>query len=122
MNNRIYWKISLTFLGMLIIVGIGYVMITGYVAKQYMQEANQKLYGGIADTATIQLKELIDEEGNVDTLKIKDLMHSLMVINPSIEVYLLDKQGNIITHVAPFKRVKLTEVSLEPVKKLPRYS
>jgi signal transduction histidine kinase len=117
MNNRIYWKISLTFLGMLIIVGIGYVMITGYVAKQYMQEANQKLYGGIADTATIQLKELIDEEGNVDTLKIKDLMHSLMVINPSIEVYLLDKQGNIITHVAPFKRVKLTEVNLKPVKK-----
>jgi signal transduction histidine kinase len=91
-------------------------MITGYIGKQYTQEANQKLYGGIADTTTVQLKELINEDGHVDTLKMQDLMHSLMVINPSIEVYLLDIQGNIITHVAPYKRVKLTSVNLNPIQ------
>ncbi len=107
----------MTFLVMLVILGFGYAMITSYVASQYMEEANQKLYGSIADTATVQLKELIDEAGNVDMPKVQDLMHSLMVINPSIEVYLLDKQGKIITHVAPYKRVKLTEVGLEPIKK-----
>jgi signal transduction histidine kinase len=39
-----------------------------------------------------------------------------MVTNPSIEVYLLDTEGNIITYVAPYKKVKLDKVNLEPVK------
>ena len=115
MNNKIYWKISLTFLVMLVILGLGYVMITGYVAKQYIQEANQQLYGSIADTATLQIKELIDSEGNIDEVKVHDLMHSFMVINPNLEVYLLDVDGNIITHVAPYNRVKVGKVELEPV-------
>lgn len=115
MNNRFYLKVSATFLGMLLLLGVGYVFITAYVANEYIQEANQKLYGSIADTVTVQLKELMDEDGTIDEPKLQDLMHSLMVINPSLEVYLLDKSGNIKTHVAPYKRVKLTKVELQPV-------
>jgi signal transduction histidine kinase len=115
MHNRFYIKISFTFLGMLLLLGIGYMLITTFVAQQYIQESNQKLYGTIADTATVQLKKLIDDEGNIDEPKVQDLMHSLMVINPNLEVYLLDKQGNIQTHVAPYKRVKLKSVQLEPI-------
>ncbi len=115
MHNRFYLKISLTFLGMLLLLGLGYLLITTFVAQQYIQESNQKLYGTIADTVTVQLKKLIDEEGNIDEPKVQDLMHSLMVINPNLEVYLLDKQGNIETHVAPYKRVKLKSVQLAPI-------
>ena len=93
MNNRFYIKISFTFLGMLLLLGLAYVLITAFVAGQYIQESNQKLYGTIADTATVQLKKLIDEEGNIDKPKVQDLMHSLMVINPNLEVYLLEFLG-----------------------------
>lgn len=115
MHNRFYIKISVTFLAMLLLLGLGYVLITTFVAQQYIQESNQKLYGTIADTVTVQLAELIDDEGKINEPKVQDLMHSLMVINPNLEVYLLDKKGNIETHVAPYKRVKLKSVQLEPV-------
>jgi signal transduction histidine kinase len=115
MHNRFYIKISVTFFAMLLLLGLGYIIITTFVAQQYIQESNQKLYGTIADTATVQLKKLIDENGKIDEPKVQDLMHSLMVINPNLEVYLLDKEGNIQTHVAPYKRVKLKKVQLEPV-------
>lgn len=115
MRNRFYFKISISFLGVLLLLGLSYILITTFVAQQYIQESNQKLYGTIADTATVQLKKLIDEEGNIDEPKVQDLMHSLMVINPNLEVYLLDKEGNIETHVAPYKRVKLKSVQLEPI-------
>ncbi|MCB0689329.1 MAG: HAMP domain-containing histidine kinase, partial [Saprospiraceae bacterium] len=54
--------------------------------------------------------------GEVDTNAVQDIMHSMMVINPSVEVYLLDVKGHIITYVAPDKKVKLQDVNLEPVK------
>ena len=44
-----------------------------------------------------------------------DIMHSMMVLNPSIEVYLLDNQGNILNYVAPYKKVKLESVNLNPI-------
>jgi signal transduction histidine kinase len=43
------------------------------------------------------------------------IMHSMMAINPSIEVYLLDTSGLILNYVAPYKKVKLTTVNLKPV-------
>ena len=55
------------------------------------------------------------QEGLLNEAGLEDLVHSLMVINPSIEVYLLDTRGNILSYVAPEKVVKLDRVSLEPV-------
>lgn len=111
--NKLYWKISTGLLGLLTILGVLYILITGYIGKNYVQEINQRLYGSIADTTVNQVRPLVD--GQVDTTAIQDIMHSLMVINPSLEVYLLDTEGNIITYVAPYKRVKLDRVQLSPI-------
>jgi signal transduction histidine kinase len=113
--NRLFLKISLTLLGLFLILGVSYVLITGYFATNYVQEANQRLYGDLADTTVQLVKPLVN--GKVDTTDIQDLMHSMMVINPNLEVYLLDPKGHIITYVAPYKRVKLEKVDLEPIKK-----
>lgn len=113
-NNRLFWKISATLLAMLAVLGMMYVLITGYVARQYLQEANQRLYGNIADSVIQVVNPYVD--GSVDTAGIKDIMHSMMVINPSVEVYLLDPNGGIITYVAPNKRVKLERVDLGPIR------
>jgi signal transduction histidine kinase len=40
----------------------------------------------------------------------------LMIINPSIEVYLLDTQGKILAYSAPQGKVKRQYVNIEPVK------
>jgi len=49
-------------------------------------------------------------------LALQDIMHSMMVINPGVEVYHLDLTGNILNFVAPDKVVQLKKVSIEPIK------
>ncbi|MEL6142455.1 MAG: sensor histidine kinase, partial [Bacteroidota bacterium] len=96
--NRLYLKLSGIFLVLLIILGGMYVAISHYINANYVQEVNQKLYGGIAEHTVKEVKPLVD--GKVDTSQIQAIMHSMMIINPSVEVYLLDPAGEIITYVA----------------------
>jgi len=112
---KLYWKISLTLLGLMIVLGVGYLLITGFIGRQYFKEVNQKLYGTIADSTVMMIKFM--DNGHVDTSEMQHLMHSMMIINPNVEVYLLNKQGGIVTYVAPYKRVKLKSVDLDPVLK-----
>lgn len=113
--SSLYWKISATFLGILIIVGFAYICVTAYSADMYFQEINQRLNGAIAQKIRDEVSLKI-EDGEVDQQAVKNIMQYMMVLSPSLEVYLLDTEGKILTYVAPAKRVKLTHVNLTPVK------
>ncbi|MEM6317945.1 MAG: HAMP domain-containing sensor histidine kinase [Bacteroidota bacterium] len=110
----LYWKISAALLGLFIVLGLVFVGLTGYFTKEYLQESNQMLYGSIAAKMIKEVKPLVD--GQVDTMAIQKIMDSKMVINPSIEIYLLDTEGKIITYVAPESKIKADRVDLEPVR------
>lgn len=114
MNNRLFWKISVVFLCILITVATVFIYVTVNTSQMYFEEVNQKLNARIAEQTVKEVKPLVN--GQVDTNAIQDIMHSMMVINPSVEVYLLNTSGEIITYVAPYKKVKLKSVSLDPVK------
>jgi signal transduction histidine kinase len=114
-TNKLFIKISFALLGLLIILGILYVAISGYTSKQYLKEINQKLYGDIASSTVKEIKPW-RENGTIDTTAVQDIMHSMMVVNPSVEVYLLDTVGSILSYVAPYKKVVLEKVNLAPVK------
>ncbi|HBO81923.1 MAG TPA: two-component sensor histidine kinase, partial [Cupriavidus sp.] len=49
---------------------------------------------------------------------LRQLFGQLMVVNPSVEVYLLDDQGRIRGHDAPAGHLVRDHVNLAPVKKL----
>lgn len=115
-TNRLYWKISFTFLGVLVLLGIAYVAVTIYTEQKYFQEANQRLYGSIAEHLVKEKKPKIEADGSVDTVMLHEIMHSMMVINPNVEVYLLDTSGSIVTYVVPAENVKLERVDLEPIR------
>lgn len=84
-------------------------------AERYYLERNQRLNAPIAKSIIQEVKPFIDGEITKDATD--KIMHHMMAVNPSIEVYLLDGQGKILNHVAPYKKVKLEEVSLEPIAK-----
>jgi len=114
-NNTLYWKISATLLLLLVVLGIGYVSISGYIANRYYQESVQRVHANLAESATTEVKPLIN--GEINKPAIMDYMHSAMVMNPIAELYLLDPAGNILRHAAPSKaRVKLKKVDLKPIK------
>lgn len=89
-------------------------VITSIAARTYVQEINQQLYGDVAKHLVKETQPL--KQGQVDTAATHDIMHSMMVINPSLEVYLLDTTGQIIDYVVPYSEVKLERVNLEPVR------
>lgn len=114
LNNTLFWRLSLVFLTVLIIVGMAYVLITGYSARQYYQETHQRLNADVAASMLLEVTPFVDGEVNEDALG--KIMHSMMAVNPSLEVYLLDPEGEILSHVVLDKEVRLKSVSLDPVR------
>ena len=113
-TNTLYWRISSGLLMLLLALGAGYLAITNLTARRFLQEENQRLFGNLASHTVKEVSPLVN--GQVDTLAIQEIMHSMMVINPSVEVYLLDTLGKIITYVAPYKKILLQSVRTEPIQ------
>ncbi|MFO7447565.1 MAG: HAMP domain-containing sensor histidine kinase [Ignavibacteriaceae bacterium] len=111
--HSLFWKIGGAFLAVLIILGLIYVYISAFTAEMYFQEANQKLNAEVAAHIAGETRFFIDGKVNDET--IKSIFHNVMVVNPSIEVYLLDTKGNILMYYAPDKIIKLKRVPLEPI-------
>lgn len=115
MFKSLYSKIAVGLAMLFLVVGLLFVGITVFSTDMYQQEVNQKLNTNLA--RQIVKERLLMKEGLVDQEALKDIFHMLMVINPGIEIYLLDTTGRILTYSAPQGSVKRDTVSLEPVKK-----
>jgi signal transduction histidine kinase len=99
---------------LLIVIGCAYIFITADTVQVYFQEKNQRLNAELAAHVVQEVKPTY-QNGQVDEASMDKIMHSMIAINPSIEVYLLDTAGNILNYVAPYKKVKLEKVALDPV-------
>lgn len=77
------------------------------------EEVVQRLSRGLG-AAIAKNSDLMGPQG-VDPDAVEDLFESLMVVNPSVEVYLLAPDGRITTQVAPEGHVRRTRVDLAPV-------
>lgn len=115
LKNTLFFKVSMTLLLAVASMGVVYLLISRMIQREYMYEVNQRLYGNIAEYTVAENKSIY-QNGEVDTIAMKNIMGSMMMINPSVEVYLLDTAGNIVTYVVPYKEVKLKKVSLDPLK------
>lgn len=113
-GNLLFWKIAAVFTGLLIVLGIIFLLIASNFSHTYYQAAHQQLYGNLANHIATVTKPF--KNGKPDTAVTHDLIHSTMVANPSVEVYLLDTNGTILDYVVPDTTVQLSRVSLEPIR------
>lgn len=114
-SRSLYWRISLSFLMILLILGLAYILITAFASRRYYQETTQRLN---ADVAKSMLKEVEPfKDGQVNKEALGKIMHSMMAVNPSLEVYLLNPDGKILSYVVLDKKVKLDQVDIQAVKK-----
>lgn len=115
MFKSLYSKIAAGLAVLFVFVGLIFIGITVFSTDMYQQEVNQKLNTNLA--RQIVKERLLMKEGKVDQDALKEIFHMLMVINPGIEIYLLDIRGKILTYSAPVGSVKRKFVDLEPIKK-----
>ena len=115
MFKTLYSKLALVLTGLFCIVGIAFAIVTIFSTDMYQQEVNQQLNSNLAQYI-VDERNLI-EDGRVNEDALKELFHMLMVINPSVEIYLLDNGGKILAFSAPPGKVKRKKIGLAPILK-----
>jgi signal transduction histidine kinase len=114
MFKTLYGKLAVVLLGLFCLIGLLYTLLTFYTTRLYFQEVNQKLNHTLAQDLASETSLIKD--GRVNEKALKDLFHMLMVVNPNIEIYLLDPNGSILAFSAPPGKVKRQKVSMAPLK------
>ena len=113
MLRSLYSKLAVVLLGLFCVTGIFFIILTVFSTELYQNEINQKLNLKLAEN--IVAEKLLMRDNHINENALEEVFHMLMVINPSIELYLLDPEGHIISYSAPPEKVKLTHVDLSPI-------
>jgi two-component system OmpR family sensor kinase len=113
MFRTLYSRLALTLFILLCLVGILLIHLIGQSSTLYQQEVAQKLNRDLA--ANIVAEQPLIQDRRINRQALDHLFHQLMVINPAIELYLLDAQGKVIGYSAPAGKVRRMQVTLEPV-------
>lgn len=113
MKLTLYQKLSTTLLLVfLLIVGAFIYIIQSFEAISRVQ-AEQKLHEELAEHLVHDNPLL--SSGQHDYKALQNLFHSMMILGPNFEFYVLDKQGNILTYSAKPGEVKRKKVNLAPI-------
>ncbi len=114
-TNTLYWKISGLFVFILAILATIYFVVFIQISRKYFDETTQKLNKNVAAQMLLEVNPFKD--GKINEESLGKIMHSMMAVNPNLEVYILDPTGNILSFVVLDKKVKLTSVDINPIKK-----
>ncbi len=91
------------------------ITLTLWSNSQYHAEVTQLLNRQLANYIIDHQEPLFDEDGNVHTYSLESTAMHTMMINPLVEVYLLNPQGKILGHALHSDDVILENVDLQPV-------
>ena len=115
MFKSLYSKLAAVLAGLFCLVGLCFVGVTVFATRMYQQEVNQKLNALLAQQ--IVSEKLLMQNNRVNRAALNELFHMLMVINPAIEIYLLDPDGRILAFSAPPGKVLRRRVDLTPIRR-----
>ncbi len=111
-----YARISTIFLLLIVVLGAGWVTIAFNSARQLFSKVEQVLNREYARSIAAEIQPMV--AGGFDANRVRGAIHYMMVLNPMVEIYLLDSQGKILAYfTGPSDRVERSSVDLGPVKK-----
>ncbi len=116
MMNTLFAKLSIALLVIVVLIGASFFFVVQFSTRLYYEEITQRLNASIAMYVTGE-RQLIDD-GVVNSESLSLLAQQAMIINPSVEIYLLDTEGMILDHALPPQTVLTDRVDLAPVRAL----
>lgn len=122
LSNKLIKKLSISFLLIILLMGVTYVLISVFFSNKFHEETTQKLNANIANHLIEEKFKSTSpflEDGSVNKSLFGDIMHDMMAVNRGIEVYLLNETGEVLysivlDHSNPNAPVK--KVDIEPIK------
>lgn len=114
MFHTLYARLAAVLVVLFVAIGLAYAVISGSVAQRYLQELTQHFNRDLARRILVDARLVVD--GRLDEQALKETFSAYMEINPSIEIYLLDGGGHILSYSADPGRVKRKRVDLAPIR------
>jgi signal transduction histidine kinase len=114
--KTLFAKLSVALLVIIMLIGSSFFFLFQFGTRLYYEEITQRLNGSIAMYVTGERQLIEDGVTNSDALSL--LAQQAMIINPTVEIYLLDTEGNILAHALPPESVIAKRVDLEPIRAL----
>jgi signal transduction histidine kinase len=106
-------KLSIALFFLLVALGAFTWLLAQNTANRYSQEFYQRLNMPI--TMYMVGQRDFFPNGKADHQTLIELADLVMVVNPSLEIYLLDSVGRIVSHPFSTNALQLNSVSLEPI-------
>ncbi len=113
MPTTLYTKLSLVLVLVLASIGLLYALLSVSTAHLYQQQVDQALNRNLARNLVTD-RNLV-QAGRLNEQAVSDTFMQYMTINPSIEIYLLDHEGTILSYSADPGKVVRNRVSLDPI-------
>jgi len=114
--KTLFARLSVALLLVVALIGGGFFLVEQISTRLYYEEITQRLNASIAMYVTGEMQLIEDDVVNDEALTL--LAQRAMIINPTVEVYLLDKQGQILAHAFPPDSLQTNQVELGPVNDL----
>jgi two-component system OmpR family sensor kinase len=118
MPRTLYARLSISLAALLVVVGILFAVLTISASRNYLQEVNQRFNRDLARDLVAD-RNLV-QQGKLNEAALKETFREYMVINPSLEIYLLERDGRILAYSADPGKVKRRSVSLDPIRRFLR--
>lgn len=112
--HSLFAKLAIGLTVLLFAIGLLYMAINTLATKQYVARLNQDLHRSLAKNLVAD-KNLV-QQGQLNEEALKQAFSQYMVVNPSIEIYLLDLQGKLLSYSVDPQSVMRDHVNLAPIK------
>jgi two-component system, OmpR family, sensor kinase len=114
--KTLYARLALVLFLLFCLIGGTFLFAALYSAQMYQQEVAQRLNRDLA--MYIVREHVLFKDGQFNQTALQELFHTLMIINPSLELYLLGADGQVLSYSASPDKVHRDRVGLGPVNSM----
>jgi len=113
-THSLYRRISIVLLGVFLVMAGLLAWLFEQSSRSIQNETSQRLHLQLAEHIVQDLA--IGKDGTFNKDIIKQAFHMMMVLGPSIELYIVDTEGKLLAYDAPEEKIKLKRIDTSPIK------
>lgn len=114
MLRTLYAKLAVGLILLLIGIGVVYALLSLLATQHHLRKLNQEFNRDLARNLVAE-RNLV-QNGQINHAALEEAFHHYMVVNPSIEIYLLALDGTILSYSADPAKVERERVSMAPIR------
>jgi signal transduction histidine kinase len=112
--SSFYSKLVVGLLLSFSVIALVLMLLVQELTQNYQSEVEQKLHIDLAEHIVSDDKLLKD--GKLDQTALKHMFHSMMILGPSFEFYVVTPEGLVTTYSADDDKIKRMQVDVTPIK------